>query len=186
MSRPQWPDSINSPSDIPGTVQYLVAWGHSAIDESNSGGVRIDERYEPYLRDLRLKALGSASDGARLIAAYTLAIAAASADPAVRGLHPGLVILDEPLQQNPDAEHRALFVAFLSKHLAQAARFQTIVFTSLQEQEVQALQAQNVRLVLPPGKHFLMPVSPARAEGGPTAIHELPPPSEASTTPSGT
>lgn len=135
--------------------QYLVAWGHSEVKPSNASSVRLDDRYEPYLNDLRLKSLGSASDGARLIAAYTLALAAASADERVRGHHPGAVFLDEPLQQNPDDEHRRLFVAFLSKHLAQAGAFQTVIFTSLLQPEIDELRAHKVDVVVPQGEHFL-------------------------------
>lgn len=135
--------------------QYLVAWGHSEVKPSNASSIHLDDRYEPYLNDLRLKSLGSASDGARLIAAYTFAIAAASADGGVRGHHPGAVLLDEPLQQNPDDEHRRLFVAFLSKHLAQAGPFQTLIFTSLLAPEIEELHAHNVHVTIPQGEHFL-------------------------------
>ena len=135
--------------------QYLVAWGHSEVKASNASSIHLDDRYEPYLNDLRLKSLGSASDGARLIAAYTLALAAASADERVRGYHPGAVVLDEPLQQNPDDEHRRLFVAFLRKHVAQAGAFQTLIFTSLLAPEIEDLHAHNVHVAVPKGEHFL-------------------------------
>jgi hypothetical protein len=164
-------------SDLPKRVSaftdalrsYLVAWGHSAINAGNAAALRLDERYEPYLGQLRVKALGSASDGARLIAAYTLALAAASAQPSVRGLHPGLVILDEPLQQNPDEEHRKLFLAFLNKHLAQSAQFQTVIFTSLQEFEIKSLQQQRITVSALEGKHFLQPPGVATPKAEPSS-----------------
>lgn len=42
--------------------------------------------------------------------------------------HPGFVIMDEPLQQNPDELHRDLFAAFLANELAQKSKFQTLIF----------------------------------------------------------
>ncbi len=152
---------------------YLMAWGHSAINPDNSAELHLDERYDPYLGALRVKALGSASDGARLIAAYTLALAAASAQPSIRGLHPGFVILDEPLQQNPDKEHRKLFLAFLHKHLAQDAQFQTVIFTSLDESEIKSLQRQKITVSPLHAKHFLQPPSgTAGAEASPSGVSE--------------
>jgi hypothetical protein len=67
-----------------------------------------------------------------------LALAAASAT--LNGLHPGVVILDEPLQQNPDTKHVTLFLDFLSKSLAKEAKFQTLVFTFLNESQVKKLR----------------------------------------------
>ena len=133
--------------------EYLIALGHSAVNNQNSGALSLDDRYIPYLQTRRLRSLGSASDQSRLVAAYTLALAAAS--NRVAGLHPGLVVLDEPLQQNPDDPHRDLFVSFLSKQLAREASFQTIVLTFLREPEIDNLVRQGTKVVLPDGPHFL-------------------------------
>jgi hypothetical protein len=120
--------------------QYLLALGHSAARSRGLDTLRIDQgQYEPYLGYRRLRALGSGSDPARLVAAYALALAAASTT--LNGLHPGIVILDEPLQQNPDTEHIRLFLDFLSKSLAKEAKFQTLVFTFLNENQVQQLKS---------------------------------------------
>ena len=54
----------------------------------------FDEQYMPYFENRRLRSLGSASDHSRLTAAYALALAATGAKK--DGLHPGIVILDEP------------------------------------------------------------------------------------------
>jgi hypothetical protein len=133
--------------------QYLIALGHSSVTSANSSGLRLDERYIPYLESRRLRSLGSASDQSRLVAAYSLALAAAANQ--IGGLHPGVVVLDEPLQQNPDDPHRDLFIAFLSKQLARESKFQTIVFTFLRPQEITALRRQGTNVVTPEGAHFL-------------------------------
>lgn len=114
--------------------QYLLALGHSAVTADTCGEIRLDDQYVVYLGQRQLKSLGSASDRSRLVAAFSLALAAASDE--VGGLHPGVVILDEPLQQNPDVRHRDLFSKFLSEELAQHATFQIIVLTSLSEAEL--------------------------------------------------
>ena len=100
----------------------------------------------------------SASDQSRLVAAYSLALAAAS--QGIGGLHPGVVILDEPLQQNPDPLHRELFIAFLSQELARNAKFQTLIFTSLREDEIESLRGQGTNVLTPEGDHFLKLVPP--------------------------
>jgi hypothetical protein len=133
--------------------QYLLALGHSAVRPDNVGSLRLDERYIPYLDTRRLRSLGSASDQSRLVAAYTLGLAAASNQ--IGGLHPGLVLLDEPLQQNPDDPHRDLFVTFLSKQVARESNFQTVLFTFLRQQEIEVLRQQGTVVVAPEGKHFL-------------------------------
>jgi hypothetical protein len=137
-------------------AQYLLALGHSAAASRGVETLRIDQgQYEPYLGQRRLRTLGSGSDPARLVAAYTLALAAASAT--LNGLHPGVVILDEPLQQNPDTKHIELFLNFLSKGLAKEANFQTLVFTFLNESEAQKLRDSGTTVVNLEG-HLLGPV----------------------------
>jgi hypothetical protein len=140
--------------------QYLLALGHSAAVSRGVDTLRMDQgQYEPYLGYRRLRALGSGSDPARLVGAYSLALAAASAT--LNGLHPGVVILDEPLQQNPDTTHIALFLNFLSKSLAKEASFQTLVFTFLNESQVQNLRESGTTVVTLEG-HLLGPVSKAK------------------------
>ena len=97
--------------------------------------------------------MGSASDQSRLVAAYSLALAATAQQ--VGGKHPGFVIMDEPLQQNPDKPHRDLFAAFLAKELARDSKFQTLVFTWLSDPEILRLRKQGTVVVTPPGEHFL-------------------------------
>ena len=141
---------------------YLVALGHSAVRTGNVKQVDLDEDYVPHVGARRLRSLGSASDKPRVVAAYCLALAAASR--AVGGMHPGFVVLDEPLQQNPDDPHRSLFSEFLSAKLARADGFQTIIFTSLREQEIEILRGRGTAVVTPDGEYFLS--SPTRV-GGP-------------------
>jgi hypothetical protein len=77
--------------------------------------ITLDEHYVPYLGARRLRSSGSASDHCRVIVAYVLALAEASAEKS--GLHPGFTLLDEPFQQNPDDPHRDLFVSFPRQHI---------------------------------------------------------------------
>jgi DNA repair exonuclease SbcCD ATPase subunit len=147
---------------------YLLALGHSAVSAENAELVEIDEQYVPYLAGRRLRSLGSASDQARLVAAYSLALAAVSDQ--VKGFHPGVVLLDEPQQQNPDAQHRELFLTFLSQQLAREAKFQTIIFTWLRDDEINVLRAQGTNVITPEGDHFLKLLPSAHAQKGPLVL----------------
>ena len=138
--------------------QLLQALGHEAILTQSASDLRLDEHYIPFLGPRRLRSLGSASDHSRLVAAYVLALAAASESTA--GLHPGFVLLDEPLQQNPDDKHRNLFIDFLIGATARDLKAQTIVFTWLQEPELQRLIEGGVRVMNPKAEHFLKAVPP--------------------------
>lgn len=132
---------------------YVTALGHSAVKAENSMKLVLDDQYVPHLGSRRLRSLGSASDQSRLVAAYSLALAAASQN--IDGLHPGVVMLDEPLQQNPDQHHRELFISFLSQQLAREARFQTLIFTWLGDDEVERLREQGTEVLTPEGDHLL-------------------------------
>jgi len=141
--------------------KYLVALGHSEVNQQNAQLVTLDEQYIPFMNNKRLRALGSASDQSRLVAAYSLALAAASEQ--MDGQHPGFVILDEPLQQNPDEKHREFFSNFLTKELPQKSTFQTLIFTWLSDPEIDKLRKQGTNVITPPGAHFLQPPKPAPA-----------------------
>ena len=138
---------------IKALTNYLIAFGHSAINQATAGDVSLNEQYTPMLGLKRIRSLGSASDQSRLIAAYTLALAEASVS--IGGMHPGIVILDEPLQQHPDPKHRELFLSFLSKALAKSAKFQVIIFTSLRQAEIAQLKRGGVSVATPDGEKFL-------------------------------
>ena len=138
--------------------QLLETLGHGAILAQPIAELTLNEHYVPYLGPRRLRSLGSASDHSRLVAAYVLGLAAAS--ESTSGLHPGFVVLDEPLQQNPDEKHRDLFVDFLISETARALKGQTIVFTWLHDHELDRLTQAGVRLVNPLGDHFLELVQP--------------------------
>jgi DNA repair exonuclease SbcCD ATPase subunit len=133
--------------------KYLVALGHSAVRRDNSHLLSLDEQYVPFMDGRRLRGLGSASDQSRLVAAYSLALAAASQQ--VHGKHPGFLVLDEPLQQNPDEKHQELFLTFLERELAQQSKFQTVIFTWLSDKEIARLRAHNTNVITPSGNHFL-------------------------------
>ena len=139
-------------------TESLVAWGHSAVTETNRDRIRLDESYTPYLGPRRLRSLGSASDHPRLVASYSLALARTAS--AVQAPHPGFVILDEPLQQNPDEDHREKFLDYLLSLEGQASHpFQTIIFTYLLEDEVRRLREAGVEVATPTGAKFLKVVA---------------------------
>jgi hypothetical protein len=104
-----------------------------------------------------LRSLGSASDHSRLVAGYVLALAEAARE--LSSPHPGFVTLDEPLQQNPDPKHRELFIDFLASTAAKTLRYQTIVFTSLDNQELSRLIEASVHVMKTDGEHFLCKVN---------------------------
>jgi hypothetical protein len=134
-------------------LELLTALGHGAVLTQPETDLHLDEHYIPYLGPRRLRSLGSASDHPRLVAAYVLALATAS--EAEGGLHPGFVVLDEPLQQNPDKAHRDLFIEFLTSETARALKIQTIVFTWLHGPELDVLRTKGVNVMTPEGVHFL-------------------------------
>jgi hypothetical protein len=145
--------------------KYLVALGHSEVNQQNAQMVTLDQQYIPFMNNKRLRTLGSASDQSRLVAAYSLALAAASEQ--MDGQHPGFVILDEPLQQNPDEKHREFFSNFLTKELPQKSTFQTLILTWLSDPEIDKLRKQGTNVIMPPGAHFFQP--PKAAATGPWA-----------------
>jgi hypothetical protein len=132
--------------------RYVRELGHNAITPDNIEALRIEDDYVPYLGSRRLHALGSASDQSRLIAAYSLALADASST--LGGLHPGFVVLDEPLQQNPDDEHRELLFSSLSGDLV-AVAFQLVIFTWLPNTDIERLKGSGIQVITPTGRHFL-------------------------------
>ncbi len=134
--------------------KYLVALGHSEVNATNSQQVIINkDDYVPYMNGRRLRGLGSASDQPRLVAAYSLALSGASEK--TNGNHPGIVILDEPLQQNPDPGHRKQFLEFLEKQIAQSSKFQTLLFTSLYPAEIDRLRKKGTTVLTPEGAKLL-------------------------------
>lgn len=145
--------------------ELLEALGHGAITSQPELELSIDDEYIPYLGPRRLRSLGSASDHSRLVAAYVLALAVTS--EAEDGLHPGFVVLDEPLQQNPDEKHRSLFIDFLTSDTAKALKVQTIVFTWLHEPELAQLREKGVNVMTPQAEHFLqlLPVNESSVAG---------------------
>lgn len=148
--------------------EHLVAFGHSEVSEHNKSQVTLNDQYAPLLDGRKLRYLGSASDPSRMIAAYSLGLAAASTT--AHGLHPGIVILDEPLQQNPDDPHRELFLDFLNKRLAQQEQFQTIIVTYLRGHELDQARATGVRIVEPEGHYLLQLIPPPVASTDASSI----------------
>jgi hypothetical protein len=133
-------------------IRYVRELGHNGVMAENIDKLRLDEDYVPFLGSRRLHALGSASDQSRLVAAYSLALADASMS--LGGLHPGLVLLDEPLQQNPDDKHRELLFASLTNELSKLA-FQLVIFTWLPATDIIRLREAGITVIEPRGDHFL-------------------------------
>ncbi|WP_263385954.1 hypothetical protein [Granulicella arctica] len=133
-------------------VRYIRELGHNGVTPENLDKVRLDDNYVPFLGARRLHALGSASDQSRLVAAYSMALADASLG--LGGLHPGFVLLDEPLQQNPDDEHRELLFNSLTNELSKLM-FQLVIFTWLPPNDIERLRKAGIQVIEPSGKHFL-------------------------------
>lgn len=134
--------------------QTLWSLRHNAVQREDLGAIELDSRYNPILRHRNLQILGSASDRARLILAYVWALAS------VATRHPGVLILDEPVQQNPDRLHIEHLVEFLIANKNLAA-FQAIVITYLPDDVINRLRAAGVGVdQLTPGRRFLNLVEP--------------------------
>jgi hypothetical protein len=79
-------------------------------------------------------------------------------------LHPGFVVLDEPLQQNQDKKHRRLFVDYLVDQGTKQPPYQIIIFTYLFEDEIERVREAGVILQTPETserQHFLELVKPS-------------------------
>lgn len=113
--------------------RFLAELGCAGITPEKVQEVSLDERYVPTYRGRLLRSFGSASDRARLVTAYVLAL------NELGGHHPRFVVLDEPLQQNPDPDHRLRFLTFLGV-VAATITHQAVVFTALSGDEIEKLQ----------------------------------------------
>jgi hypothetical protein len=116
---------------------FVIALGCAGVTAADGPAITLDRHYIPALHDRWLRSYGSASDRARLIVAYLLSLAS------VGRHHMGFVALDEPLQQNPDAHHKRLFLDFLQKESAKISQ-QIIIFTFLDDGEVAGLRKAGV------------------------------------------
>lgn len=138
--------------------RYVAALGVGGVDVEEAAAVHLGEHYEPMLGDHSLPAYGSASDRARLVLAYTLAMLSEALQ------HIGFVLLDEPIQQNPDDTHRARLVEFLGALKLPEGR-QALVLTSLRPDERETLTASGVNLSERAGS-FLVLGTPEPANAG--------------------
>jgi len=131
--------------------EHVTSLGCAGVVETDQTHIDLDERYMPTLRGRLLRSYGSASDRARLILAYTIALAQTGKR------HPGFLLLDEPLQQNPDEHHHKLLVEFLKSQSRSIDR-QVVIFTALPTSDVEKLRASGVTVQVVEGK-FLVPLS---------------------------
>ncbi len=137
--------------------KFIGAFGHGdASRELNH--VRLDERYVPMVGKRRLRSLGSASDQPRMVLSYAWSLL----DAAVRnhGSHPGFLLVDEPLQQNPDEHHLKAFCEFIAARSSEE-RGQVIIVTTLQAPEREFFKNSKVPFVDLGDRYVLVPVPEA-------------------------
>ena len=125
-------------------LRYLILLQHKAVAKPQAQeSYRLDEKYYSVLDDRRLMYASSDSDRARLVFAHAMALLEVSLREG--GHHPGFLLLDEPLQQNPDSEHRSAFLSAIEALWPQVTG-QVIIATSLQEEESEELAAAGVSI----------------------------------------
>jgi len=126
---------------------YVVQTGCAGVGSGDGAHVTLDENYRPILRDRLLRSYGSASDRARLVIAYCLALLMSGKS------HPGFLVFDEPLQQNPDPHHREKFLSFLKSF--SKLKKQVLIFTNLKPDEIKALEEGECQVKQVSGRRFL-------------------------------
>lgn len=141
--------------------KHLFILKHSSLNQRQEDiRVYLDGDYNPMFEGRRLRTLGSASDQARLVLAYVTALTLQSIQPG--GNHPGILVLDEPYQQNPDDFHKLHLAEFFKYFSSAIGKHQTIIFTSLPIDDRRKLKKENMNVFDLEGEHFLKPVvSPA-------------------------
>jgi hypothetical protein len=139
-------------SEFTSTFKSLLSdLGHSEAVHV-LGDVHLDDRYVPMAGHRRLRSLGSASDQPRLILAYCWALLEVALKNG--GNHPGFLLADEPLQQNPDHEHRESWCEFLATQ-AQRQTGQVIILTSLKPDEINRIREKGVAITELREQHLL-------------------------------
>jgi hypothetical protein len=136
--------------------KFLGAIGHGdAGRELNE--VRLDDRYVPLVGSRRLRSLGSASDQPRMVLSYVWSLM----DAAVRnqGWHPGFLLVDEPLQQNPDEHHRKAFCDFVAAR-APEEHGQVIIITTLHATEREFFKNSKIPFLDLEDRLILGPAAP--------------------------
>jgi len=133
-------------------VKHLVEIGHGALRGVSHQHVQLDDSYLPTFDDRHLSHAGSASDRARLVFAFSLALHQVSRR--FGRWHPGVLLMDEPLQQNPDEAHRRGFVDLIAQAWPTIEE-QVILITSFEEHEVTALAKRGVDVHVVDGTPFL-------------------------------
>lgn len=154
----QRPDAVHKFENL--FRKHLFILKHSAVSAVEADAkVHLDEHYTPLYEGRRLRTMGSASDQARLVLAYTSALMLVAKDAGKAENHPGFILYDEPYQQNPDEPHKKHLIEFF-KYLSTAlGGHQVVIFTSLTAEEQKPLSDAGVRVINLPGEHFLSPVT---------------------------
>lgn len=122
------------------------------IDTQNIDKIRLDSSYRPIYEGKELKNLGSASDQARIIFPYVLALMDTALE--CKGNHPGFVILDEPIQQNPDEKRRPALINFITE-LPNLVKGQVIILTYLFKDELKVLDEKKIKYTHLKGARFI-------------------------------
>ncbi|PIC84946.1 hypothetical protein CSV72_16195 [Sporosarcina sp. P20a] len=113
-----------------GFLSLLETFNFSSI---NTKDIMISyDKYTPVVSGFDIKFGSSASDNIRLIWSYIIAIYKTSQQ--YHGNHPGLIIFDEPGQQQMDEKSQRQLFEVLSK-----ANIQTIIGTSLKPEEIKEM-----------------------------------------------
>jgi hypothetical protein len=149
-------DAAKETAFIVAFKSVLLDLGYAKLSDSSVKSVRLDEHYTPYLEHRRLRSIGSGSDRARLIAAFSAALWQVSLREG--GHHPGVLLWDEPLQQNPDEAHREKFCDMLIQMAKRIKTGQLIIMTHLRPDEQRQVSRPGINLtVLPANERFLKP-----------------------------
>ncbi|MCA9610312.1 MAG: AAA family ATPase [Myxococcales bacterium] len=135
----------------------LVDVGHTGV-KAHPDSTQLDEEYGPENRGRAVRSLGSGSDHARLVTSYATALLRTSIERG--GHHPGFVVLDEPLQQNPDVKHRHLAVYFWTELATWLSKNggQVLMLTALSSSQIKELRSNGVRVNELGDGHLLRPL----------------------------
>lgn len=151
------PEAVNKFENL--FRKHLFILKHSAVSAVEPDAkVHFDEHYTPLYDGRRLRTMGSASDQARLVLAYTAALMLIAKGAGKQENHPGFILYDEPYQQNPDELHKKHLIEFFKYLSSELGEHQVIIFTSFTAEEQKPLSDAGVRVINLPGEHFLMPV----------------------------
>lgn len=162
--REEWRDYLERQGDLPKDYfseqdkkkltyfeqEFLSLLGIFNFSSINTKDIMISyDKYTPVVSDFDIKFDSSASDNIRLIWSYVIAIFKTSQQ--LHGSHPGLIVFDEPGQQQMDEKSQRQLFKVLSK-----IKTQSIVGTSLKPEEIKEM-TKNLELnVIDLGEDYII------------------------------